>query len=140
MARWAARVSTSLILHVALASSAYAHHSHFYDDCKRVTIEGQVERVEFKNPHNSFTLRLDDGRVYVVDWINVTWLTKAGIIGAAKQAVDLLEVAHVERSQRVLPIGGVEEFFGAGAHARILRKLNLNFNLPLSWSAKSAAS
>ena len=77
----------ALILLVALASSAHAHHSHFYDQCKGITIEGRVDRVEFKNPHNVITLRLDDGTAYFVDWINLTRLTNAGIIGAAKQAV-----------------------------------------------------
>jgi len=72
---------------VTLVSSVHAHHSHFYDECKRVTIEGRVERVEFKNPHNSIMLRLDDGTNYIVDWLNVTRLTDAGIIVAAKQAI-----------------------------------------------------
>jgi Family of unknown function (DUF6152) len=80
-------VMLAVILHVSLASFAYAHHSHFYDQCKTITIEGRVERVEFKNPHNLITVRLDDGTAYLVDWINVTRLTNAGIIGAAKQAV-----------------------------------------------------
>jgi hypothetical protein len=80
-------VMLAVILPVTLVSSAYAHHSHFYDQCKSTTIEGRVERVEFKNPHNLITLRLDDGTGYIVDWINVTRLTNAGIIGPAKQAV-----------------------------------------------------
>ena len=75
------------ILYVVLGSSAYAHHSHFYDECKSIAIEGRVERVEFKNPHNLITLRLDDGTTYTVDWVNLTRLTSAGIIGAAKEAV-----------------------------------------------------
>jgi hypothetical protein len=33
------------------------------------------------------TLRVDDGTPYIVDWINLTRLTNAGSIGAAKQAV-----------------------------------------------------
>jgi len=77
----------AVILYVALGASASAHHSHFYDECKRVAIEGQVERVEFKNPHNLFVLRLDGGTTYTVDWVNLTRLTSAGIIGAAKEAV-----------------------------------------------------
>ena len=47
-------VMLAVILYTAtLASSAYAHHSHpyFYDQCKSITIEGRVERVEFKDPH-----------------------------------------------------------------------------------------
>ena len=77
----------AVVLHVALGSSAYAHHSHFYDECKSIGIEGRVERVDFKNPHNLIVLRLDDGAVYTVDWVNLTRLTSAGIIGAAKEAV-----------------------------------------------------
>ena len=80
-------LTLAVILHVALASSAYAHHSHFYDQCTSITIEGQVERVEFKNPHNLITLRLDDGTAYIVDWINITRLTNAGMIGAAKKGI-----------------------------------------------------
>jgi hypothetical protein len=75
------------ILYVALASSADAHHSHFYDECKSIAIEGRVERVEFKNPHNLIVLRLEDETTYAVDWLSVTRLTSAGIIGAAKAAV-----------------------------------------------------
>jgi hypothetical protein len=75
------------ILYLAWASTVGAHHGHFYDECKSVTIEGHVEQVEWKNPHNLFTLRLDDGTAYTVDWINLTRLTSAGIIGDAKHAV-----------------------------------------------------
>ena len=32
-------------------------------------------------------LRLDDGTAYIVDWVNLTRLTSAGIIGAAKEAM-----------------------------------------------------
>jgi hypothetical protein len=50
-------------------SPAHAHHSHFYDECKTTTIEGQVESAAFKNPHNSIVLRLDDGTAFAVDWV-----------------------------------------------------------------------
>ena len=77
----------AVTLYVALGPSAYAHHSHFYDECKSIAIEGRVERVDFKNPHNLIVLRLDDGTTYTVDWVNLTRLTSAGIIGTAKEAV-----------------------------------------------------
>jgi hypothetical protein len=77
----------ALTLYVALGSSAYGHHSHFFDEYKSIAIEGRVERIEFKNPHNVLVLRLDDGTTYAVDWLSVTRLTSAGIIGAAKEAV-----------------------------------------------------
>ena len=72
-----------------LASSAYAHHSHpyFYDECKSITIEGRVERVEFKDPHTWIVLRLDDGTAYTVDWAPLSRLTNDRIIGPAKEAL-----------------------------------------------------
>ena len=79
-------LAKAVILSVA-GASASAHHSHFYDECKGIAIEGRVERIEFKNPHNLIVLALDDGTTYAVDWVNVTRLTSAGIIGAAKAAV-----------------------------------------------------
>ena len=83
-------VTLAMTLHIAtVASSAYAHHSHpyFYDQCKRITIEGRVDRVEFKDPHTWIFLRLDDGTSYTVDWAPLSRLTKTGVIGAAKQAL-----------------------------------------------------
>jgi uncharacterized protein DUF6152 len=80
---------TTAVCLCAAASSAYAHHSHpyFYDECKSITIEGQVERVEFKDPHTWIVLRLDDGTVFTVDWAPLTRLTNDGLIGRAKDAL-----------------------------------------------------
>jgi len=72
-----------------VAPSAYAHHSHpyFYDECQSVTIEGRIERVEFKDPHTRVVLRLADGAAYTVDWAGLRGLTRDGIIGPAKAAL-----------------------------------------------------
>jgi hypothetical protein len=81
-------VMSAATVGIALTCSpAHAHHSHFYDECKTTTIEGHVESAAFKNPHNVIVLRLDDGTAFAVDWVNVTWLTRAGVIDAAKGAV-----------------------------------------------------
>jgi uncharacterized protein DUF6152 len=83
-------VMLAVILYIAtLASSADAHHSHpyFYDECKSITIEGRVERVEFKDPHTWIILRLDDGTAYTVDWAPLSRLTNDRIIGPAKEAL-----------------------------------------------------
>jgi hypothetical protein len=76
-------------IYLATASPAYAHHSHphFYDQCKSITIEGRVERVEFKDPHTWIVLRLDNGTAYTVDWAPLSRLTKDRIIGPAKEAL-----------------------------------------------------
>jgi len=83
-------VTLAVILYTAtLASAAYAHHSHpyFYDECNSITIEGRVERVEFKDPHTRIVLRLDDGTAYAVDWAPQSRLISSRIIGAAKEAL-----------------------------------------------------
>jgi hypothetical protein len=77
-------------IHIATAASAaYAHHSHpyFYDQCKSITIDGRVERVEFKDPHTWIILRRDEGTVYTVDWAPLSRLTNDRIIGPAKAAL-----------------------------------------------------
>ena len=82
-------VMLAVISVATLASSAYAHHSHpyFYDQCKSITIEGRVERVEFKDPHTWIFLRMDDGTAYTVDWAPLSRLTNNRIIGPAKEAL-----------------------------------------------------
>jgi hypothetical protein len=83
-------VMLAVILYIAtLASSAYAHHSHpyFYDECNSITIEGRVERVEFKDPHTQIVLRLDDGTAYTVDWAPQSRLTNNRVIAPAKEAL-----------------------------------------------------
>src|SRR6185436_17318994 len=83
-------VMPAVILYVStLASPASAHHSHpyFYDECNSITIEGRVERVEFKDPHTLIVLRLDDGTAYTVDWAPLSRLTNDRIIGPAKEAL-----------------------------------------------------
>src|SRR5205814_147002 len=65
---------TTAVCLCTAASSASAHHSHpyVYDECKSITIEGRVERVEFKDPHTLIVLRLDDGTAFTVDWAPVS--------------------------------------------------------------------
>jgi hypothetical protein len=72
-----------------MASDAYAHHSHpyFYDQCKTVTIEGRVEKVEWKDPHTWVVVRVDYGAAYTVDWNSLSALTRDGVIGSANTAL-----------------------------------------------------
>jgi hypothetical protein len=82
-------LTAAFLCAATLAPSAYAHHSHpyFYDECKSVTIEGRVEKVEFKDPHTSIVLRLDDGAAYTIDWAPLSRLTSQGVIGPAKESL-----------------------------------------------------
>jgi hypothetical protein len=80
---------TTAVCLCTAASSAYAHHSHpyFYDECNPITIEGRVERVEYKDPHTWIVLRLDDGAAYTVDWAPLSRLTNERVVDAAKEAL-----------------------------------------------------
>jgi hypothetical protein len=96
----------------ALTSSAYAYHSHpyFYDECNTVTIEGRVDRVEFKNPHTWILLRLDDGTAYTVDWAPMSRLTNEHVIGPAKEAL-VLGARVVVTGNRIRPVVQIREHF-----------------------------
>ena len=106
-------VMLAVILSIAtLASSAYAHHSHpyFYDECKSITIEGRVERVEFKDPHTWIVLRLDDGTVYTVDWAPLSRLTNDRVIGPAKEAL-VFGARVVVTGNRIRGAAQIREYF-----------------------------
>ena len=96
----------------AATSSAYAHHSHpyFYDECKSVTIEGRVERVEFKDPHTWIVLKLDDGTAYTVDWAPLSGLTRNGIIGPAKASL-AFGTRVVVTGNRIRTLAEIREHF-----------------------------
>jgi len=80
---------SAAIYTVTLASSAYAHHSHpyFYDVCRTLTIEGRVEKIEYKDPHSLIFLRLDNGTLYTVDWAPLGGLKNNGWLDPAQQAL-----------------------------------------------------
>src|SRR5512138_3892676 len=71
------------------ALPAQAHHSHpiFYDQCKTVTVEGRVERVDWTDPHTQIYVTLDDGTTYRVEWTSLRNLTTAGVVGVAQEAL-----------------------------------------------------
>jgi uncharacterized protein DUF6152 len=66
------------VLAVVIAASvrATAHHSHpiFYDSCTSLMIEGEIESVQWKNPHVLIDLIANDGKPYRAEW------TSAGIL------------------------------------------------------------
>jgi hypothetical protein len=74
---------------VTAVSSTYAHHSHplTYDWCQTRTIEGRVEKVEFKEPHSLVFLRLDNGTLWTVDWNPLGGLKNSGRLDPAQKAL-----------------------------------------------------
>lgn len=74
---------------VCLAPIADAHHSHpaFYDFCKRVTVEGRIDSVEWTNPHTQIRITLDDGRAYRVEWMSLGAIERQPPAGSAERAL-----------------------------------------------------
>ena len=112
MKRNALTALTTAVCLCTAASSAYAHHSHpyFYDECKSITIEGRVERVEFKDPHTRVVLRMDDGTAYTVDWAPLSRLTNDRIIGPAKEAL-VFGARVVVAGNRIRDAAQIQEHF-----------------------------
>jgi hypothetical protein len=74
---------------MCIASSAYAHHSHrlFYDQCKKLTIEGRVQSAQWKNPHVLIVVETDDSTTYTVELTSLQILTTRGLAAAAQAAL-----------------------------------------------------
>jgi len=78
----------------ASASPAVAHHTYgfYYDVCKRITIEGHVERIEWKAPHPLIELEVDDGATYLVEWSALPNLVRQGLKADTLKGGDRLAV------------------------------------------------
>ena len=90
----------NLVLHLAMAicigttaSSTYAHHSYgaFFDLCTSVTIEGRIDRIEWKNPHVWIDLTTDGG-AYRAEWTSLQGLSNRGVTTDALKAGDRVAV------------------------------------------------
>ena len=106
-------VSLAVTLAIAsLASTASAHHSHpiFYDECRPLTIEGRIERVEFRDPHTLIFVTLDDGTAYTVDWAGLRMLTNSRAIGPAREAL-VAGARVVVTGNQIRPLSQIKEHF-----------------------------
>ena len=60
------------VLAIVIAGSvrARAHHSHpvFYDSCTSLTIDGEIESVQWKNPHVFYFIDVTDASGKVTNW------------------------------------------------------------------------
>ena len=64
---------------LAAASLSWAHHPPKFERCQSLTVEGQIERIDWKNPHVALTVKAVDGTSYELLWQNVQRLARAGI-------------------------------------------------------------
>ena len=84
--------STSALALLCIASSASAHHPPHFDRCKLQTVSGDVERIEWTNPHVKLTLKSADGMTYDLLWRSIQQLSLAGVQKDAVRVGDHLEV------------------------------------------------
>jgi len=71
--------SISALALLGLASVADAHHPPHLDRCKLYTIEGNVQRVDWSNPHVKLSIKADDGTTYELIWRSIQQLSLAGV-------------------------------------------------------------
>jgi hypothetical protein len=71
--------SISALALLSLAGSAGAHHPPRFERCKLYTIEGDVQRVDWANPHVKLSIKTGEGASYDLIWRSVQQLTLAGM-------------------------------------------------------------
>ena len=90
--------SISALALLGLASAADAHHPPRFDRCKLYTIEGNVERVDWGNPHVKLSIKTEDGATYDLLWRSIQQLTLAGVQKDAVRVGDHLVVTGSKQS------------------------------------------
>jgi Family of unknown function (DUF6152) len=83
-----------------LSSSAGAHHSYAqFDRCHPFTIEGQIERVTWGNPHVEISLRANDGMMYTIVWLNLQQLKRDGVPKDLLKVGDRIQISGAKQPE-----------------------------------------
>lgn len=91
--------SISALALLAIAGSAAAHHPPRFDRCKLYTIEGDVQRIEWGNPHVKLSVKADDGTSYDLVWRSIQQLSLAGVQKEALKVGDHVVVTGSKQSE-----------------------------------------
>jgi hypothetical protein len=79
---------------VAMPIPAPAHHSYAaFDRCRPVTLEGEIDNVEWVNPHIRVHLQISDAGAYFVEWFSLIQLQQAGIEAGTLKPGDRIVVS-----------------------------------------------
>jgi hypothetical protein len=61
-------------------ASAHAHHSYAaFDQCTPVTLEGEIDDVEWANPHIRILLRTREAGSYSIEWFSLIQMQRAAL-------------------------------------------------------------
>jgi hypothetical protein len=92
MNRSATRISLATLAALTLTATASAHHSYAeYDRCEFATVEGEIARLEWGNPHVILSLRTAEA-TYLVEWQTVDQLRRANVEDGALKIGDRIVI------------------------------------------------
>ena len=90
------------------ATPLSAHHSYApYDRKKTVTIEGVLEKVNWKNPHVSMKLRTKDSEVYEIFWRSPGRLARSEAVPGILKVGDYVSISgspHKDPEVRIVTL------------------------------------
>jgi len=84
---------------LGVAGSAAAHHPPRFDRCKLYTVEGEVQSVDWTNPHVKVSIKSGDGMMYELVWLNLQQLSLAGIQKDALKVGDRVVIKGSKQSE-----------------------------------------
>lgn len=88
MNRSTTRISLATLAALTLTATASAHHGYSeYDRCEFATVEGEILRLEWGNPHVLVSLKTAD-TTYRVEWATVDQLRRANVEDGALKVGD----------------------------------------------------
>jgi hypothetical protein len=73
------RSSIVVLALVGMIGPAAAHHPPRFERCHRLTFTGEIERIEWANPHVKLLIRSANGMSYQFGWLDLPALHRAGI-------------------------------------------------------------
>jgi hypothetical protein len=89
---------------LGIAGSAAAHHPPRFERCKVLTVTGQIESVNWANPHVELTVKAESGTSYRVVWLSLQQLGRAGIQRDTLQVGDEVVITAGTRDGASAPI------------------------------------
>jgi hypothetical protein len=107
---------------VAAASSllpAQAHHSYgMFDQCTATTLEGEVNSIEWVNPHIVLYLRTRDVDNYRIEWYSLLQLQRERIATETLKAGDRVTITgHAMRDPNLKVLSLLSEIRGPAGWA-----------------------
>ena len=79
----------STIAAIWALAPAHAHHSYArFDPCNPIALEGEINKVEWVNPHIVIDLRTEDVASYRIEWFALGQLAQADIATGTLQTGD----------------------------------------------------